>query len=97
MTRVQEKRIGARHRARLAELEYEQRVGKLLVADDVAAMMRLGEFIAQLGRADVITRRLGAYLVISFSIKPVCGGKAPQIRHSLNVPNNNVLLHGGSY
>ena len=29
------------HRARLAELEYEQRVGKLLVADDVATAMRL--------------------------------------------------------
>jgi hypothetical protein len=29
------------YRARLAELEYEQRVGKLLVADDVAASMRL--------------------------------------------------------
>jgi hypothetical protein len=29
------------YRARLAELEYEQRVGKLLVADDVTAAMRL--------------------------------------------------------
>jgi hypothetical protein len=29
------------YRARLGELEYEQRVGKLLVADDVATAMRL--------------------------------------------------------